>query len=119
MQEARDDIYKIMHREHLEVDPALHVPEDHISFEMEFMGQLCVLLTEALRTGDFPEAHRLTALQRTVHKNHLLNWIDRFCDDIETCCRTRFYRGVGKMTKAFIYLDEELIADIEDSLTGV
>ena len=38
MQEARDDVYRLFCEQHLAVDEALRTPEDHLSFELEFMA---------------------------------------------------------------------------------
>lgn len=59
MQEARDEVYRLMLAEHVEPDARLHVPEDHISFECEFMAVLGERAAEALMAGDGREAVRL------------------------------------------------------------
>ncbi|MBM7000158.1 molecular chaperone TorD family protein [bacterium] len=109
MQEARDDVYRLMLGEHLEPDPALHVPEDHLAFEFDFMAALCDRLAEAAHAGDAAEALRLLDLQRTFQRDHQLNWVDKLCDAIEGCCRTDFYRGVSQMTRAFVHMQGELL----------
>jgi len=113
MQDARDDAYRYMLAEHVEPDERLHIPEDHVSFELEFMASLCARLSTALETEDDAEARRLLDVQRSFHANHLLNWIDEFTTAVQRCCRTGFYRGVAQMTRGFVRLDTELIGETE------
>lgn len=111
MQDARDDVYRCMLEEHLAPDERLHIPEDHISFELEFMADLCDLLNAAIEAGKEDEASRLSRVQHDFHSDHLLVWIDDFCDATQRCCRTVFYGGVSKITLGFVHLDVELIAE--------
>ncbi len=111
MQEARDSVYKCMLGEHLAPDEKLHVPEDHLSFEFDFMAALAERMADALEAGDLAEAARLFDVQRSFHADHLLNWIDRLCDAIVRCCRTDFYRGVAEMTRGFVHMDAELLEE--------
>lgn len=116
MQEARDEVYRLMLAEHVEPDGRLHVPEDHISFECEFMAVLGERAIEALAAGDEQEAVRLLEAQRSFHAEHLENWIGAFCDAVLACCRTRFYGGMAKMTRSFVHLDAELMDECDDLL---
>ena len=111
MQEARDEVYRYMLAEHVEPDNHLHVPEDHLSFELEFMATLCERLASAVENGMSTEAERLLTVQRAFHAEHLLNWIDDFCDAVLACCRTRFYGGVAKMTRGYVHLDADLMEE--------
>lgn len=109
MQQARDEVYRYMLAEHVEPDNRLHVPEDHISFEFEFMACLCERCADAIEHESQQEASRLVQVQRDFYGEHLMSWIDDFCDAVLRCCRTRFYEGVAKMTRAFVRLDSELL----------
>lgn len=116
MQEARDEVYRAFLDERLEVNGTLRVPEDHLSFLFEFMAVLCDRFNEALGEGDAARACGLLSRQRAFHANHLLNWIDAYCDCLEGCAETRFYQGVAKMTRSFVHLDEELLHDLHEVL---
>jgi putative dimethyl sulfoxide reductase chaperone len=117
MQEARDDVYRMYCAEHLGVSRRSREPEDHISFELEFMAHLAERCNEASEGGDICEAARLMEVARRFHEHHLLNWADAFCDAVQGCARTRFYRGVAKITRGYIYLDREVIEDVLAELT--
>lgn len=113
MQEERDAVYKYMLDEHLEPNVNLHVPEDHLSFEFDFMADLCDRMVAALEGGDLEEARRLFAVQRAFHREHQLNWVDKFCDTVKRCCRTDFYRGVADITSGFVRMENELLAETD------
>ena len=111
MQEARDDVYRLMCEQHLGVREDLRTPEDHLSFECEFMAKLADRQAQALEEGRADEALAALKAQREMHANHLLNWIDAYCDCLDEAAKTRFYRGVSKLTRGFVHLDEAYIAD--------
>jgi putative dimethyl sulfoxide reductase chaperone len=113
MQEARDDVYRFMLAEHVEPNEQLHIPEDHIAFEFQFMALLCDRMAEAFEVGDQAEGVRVLRVQRAFRDAHLENWIDDFCDAVGRCCRTSFYRGVGKVTRMFVHIDADLIDESE------
>ena len=50
MQEARDDVYRLMCEAHLGVKEELRTPEDHLSFECEFMAKLADRQAEVCKT---------------------------------------------------------------------
>ena len=112
MQEARDDVYRLFLQEHLEADASLRIPEDHLSFICEFMAILCDRFSMALGIAEYTEARRLLGVQQELLSSHLLNWIDDYCDVLKHVAKTRFYRGVSKITRSFVYQDEQFLADI-------
>lgn len=119
MQEPRDEVCKMMYAEHFEPDPTLHTPEDHLSFELEFMAMLCDQQTDAAQTNDVKEALRLHRVQSDFHKNHLLNWIDEFCDAIAQHCETTFYLAVSKITRGWIHQEYCTLEEIEDMVRDI
>lgn len=109
MQEARDKVYHYMLDEHVEPDEQLHIPEDHIAFILDFMAVMSERAARAVRKGDYAEAKRSLEVQKRFHAEHLLTWIDRLCDAIESCCRTKFYGGFSKMMRSYVKIDAELM----------
>lgn len=109
MEQAREDVYKIMLQEGVLPDASLRTPEDHLSFECEFVAALADRATAAFDAGDADEAMRLVGVQQTFRREHLANWIDAWCAAVDRTCRTKFYRGVALMTRGFVRLDEQLL----------
>lgn len=110
MQEARDDVYRMMCEAHLAVDEGLRMPEDHISFEFEFMAVKAEAFAQAVEEERWDVAGAALKVQRNFHERHLLNWIDEYCACLESCARTRFYKGLAKLTSAFVHADADAIA---------
>lgn len=111
MQEARDDVYRLMCEAHLGVREELREPEDHLGFECEFMAKLADRQADALERRDLEEAAATLRVQTQMHANHLLNWIDDYCDCLEKVAKTVFYRGVAKLTRGFVHDERDFIAD--------
>lgn len=111
MQEARDEVYKMYCDEHIQPDEALHVPEDHITFEFEFMATLLERMNGDMAIGNLEAALYRAQTAAKFHREHQLNWVDDLCDAIMDCAKTRFYRGVSKVTRGFIHTETEVIED--------
>ncbi len=112
MQEARDEVYKMYCAEHVQPSEDLHTPEDHVTFEFQFMATLLDRLNEALAAGNLEAALYYAQTCERFHAEHQVNWIDDLCDAIMDCAKTRFYRGVSKVTRAYVRLETEVIADM-------
>ncbi|MEE8733737.1 MAG: molecular chaperone TorD family protein [Eggerthellaceae bacterium] len=117
MQDARDEVYKMYCAEHMQPKDELHMPEDHIAFEFEFMALLIDRMNEGLVAGDFDRACHYAEVQRAFHRDHQLNWIDDLCDAIEDVALTVFYVGLADVTRGFVHAETEAIAD-ETALAG-
>jgi TorA maturation chaperone TorD len=112
MQDARDDVYRVFCAEHVKEPTGGHVPDDHLSFTLEFMARLCEQTADAFEIGDGAEVARLVGLQRTFCAEHLANWIDDYCDVLDGCAQTPFYQGVSKMTRGFVHMETRTIEQI-------
>ena len=111
MQEARDEVYKAYCAEHVQPSEDLRTPEDHVTFEFEFMATLVERENEALRADDLGEALRYARTARDFSEKHQLNWIDDLCDAVMGCAQTRFYRGLSKVTRGWVHLEAQVCAD--------
>ena len=116
MQDARDEVYRFFCEEHLGTAKDDREPEDHLSFECEFMATMADRMTDALRADEWDEAARLVDVSVAFRDNHLANWIDDFCDAVAACAQTPFYRGLGQVTRAFVASDGESLTDIAASV---
>ena len=116
MQEARDEVYKAFCAQHIQPDENLHLPEDHISFEFEFIATMLERTNDAIKDGAYGHALECAQVVSDFHRDHQLNWIDDLCDTIDDVAETRFYKGVGKVTRGFVHADTDVIADEIDAL---
>lgn len=97
-----------------------HVPEDHISLELDFMAALGARAATAIEAvangepesnGKLEEAEKDLNAQLDFLEKHLLVWVPGLCDELEGHARTPFYRGIAQMLRVFMeqesaYLDE-------------
>jgi TorA maturation chaperone TorD len=85
-------------------------PEDHIAFELKFMHHLCEEeLSASLEKKRFVECLNL---QRDFLNDHLLRWVPDFCDELYECELSDFYKGVVKLTKGFLLLEDAVIEEL-------
>ena len=92
------------------------MPEDHVSFEFEFLATVIERTNAALLASDFDRARDLAQTVSNFHAQHQLNWVDDLCDAVLDVAETRFYRGVSKMTRGFVHMETDVIADELDVL---
>ncbi len=88
--------------------------DDHIAFELKFMHYLCEEQLSAVAKTD-----RLVdclKAQRDFFDEHLLKWVPVFCDGLYDWDVTDFFKGIAKITKGFILLDDAVIRELLDSL---
>ena len=119
MQDARDDVFRIFRRECLEVYTEVFEPEDHVSFEMEFMAAMASRMNEAVSACDWDEACRIGNASADFHSRHLANWIDDLCESVEKVAETKFYLGVAKLARSFVTVDGEMLADMNGLLERI
>ena len=72
-----------------------NVPEDHLGYLFAYMALLC---------DEGAEAE-----QKAFLKNHLCNWVSAFTVDMGKYAATDFYRGLAKMTRGFLLLEQGLL----------
>lgn len=115
MQDARDDVLAKYREYGLDRSEDCNEPEDHIFFELEFMGVLCKQTHKSIIAEDNSAVLSCLVEQKNFIEQHLLNWVPRFCNDIEKYAETDFYKGIAKVTEAFIKMD----IDITDELISI
>ena len=110
MQEARDEVVALYRREGFSVDESMHLPEDHIAFELGFMAGLIRNAMAALDAGDGAEAERLAAVRESFVADHLASWVPSLAQDVEKRAATGFYRGLAALTRDFIEAEADDLA---------
>ncbi|MDI6885549.1 MAG: molecular chaperone TorD family protein [archaeon] len=87
-------------------------PEDHIAFELKFMHYLC---EEGLAADTRERLKECLQLQREFLDEHILKWVPAFCDALYNYERSDFYKGIAKLTKGFILLEDAVVKDLVES----
>ncbi|GAB1535381.1 molecular chaperone TorD family protein [Geovibrio sp. ADMFC3] len=112
MQDARDRVLAVYRKFGLDRSEKYNEPEDHIFFELEFMSELCKRLSINESRNERAECLRLLNAQRDFITDHLLNWIPSFCRDVERVAETGFYKGLAKITTAYLQMDAAIVNDL-------
>lgn len=112
MQEARDEVVGLFAAWGAGVDKCVHEPEDHVSFELDFMAYLADRAAEALASGDEKLCARALTSSREFAQRHLLNWFDAWGKRIVACAEQPFYPALFKITRAYVREDVALLADM-------
>ena len=89
--------------EGLEIDKLHHEPDDHVAYELEFVAALAEREAEALREGRAEDAAHAASARRAFLENHLLTWVDMWCDRMDEHARTAFYQGVSALVRGFAH----------------
>ncbi len=118
MQEPRNEVYRIFKKAAIKLRDDVDLPEDHLSFEFEFIAILCDRAAEALEADDTERALRLLDGQKVFIEDHILSWFDDLAELANKILSTRFYRGVLKITKGYLMVDLEAIQDLIAELEG-
>jgi TorA-specific chaperone len=93
-------------------DEEFVLPEDHIALELEFMAILGKQCAKEFTAGNKDGASRLLKRQHAFLKQHLLNWVPRFCNDVLATTTSAYYKGIAQTTREVIAQDDELLAEL-------
>lgn len=118
MQDARDDVFRFFREAGIGVEEELRTPEDHLSFEFEFMALMADRAAESLKAGEVAQAVQAVQVQQDFHRRHLANWIDVYTDCLEACANTKFYQGLAKVTRGFVAEDGAMINESAELLAA-
>lgn len=112
----RTVVYNLYKKERVSLKSEYNYPDDHLSFECEFMSILCRRCIQALEAGDKAEALRLLDVQEDFMRDHLCVWFRRLHDLSLKFIKTRFYRGVLNITQGFFDEEVETIQDLRSAI---
>jgi putative dimethyl sulfoxide reductase chaperone len=112
MQEPRNEVYRAYKKAAIKLKEGVDLPEDHLSFEFEFVAIMCDRTVDALDAGETERAVALLEAQRDFVEVHILSWFDDLAELANKVLETRFYRGVLKITKGYLKVDMEAIEDL-------
>lgn len=137
MQDARDEVVRVYRRCGLVVPRELNVPEDHLAFELEFMGRLSGRIADALShgrdaagpdgaaaedlgdetdgkggsSGGF-DAGALMAEQLRFIDEHLLNWMPDLAQRVEAFARLPFYPAMMTVAQSYIRENRAVLKEV-------
>ena len=112
MQESRDDVVRRYAADGFAVNPDIHEPEDHLSFELEYLAHMSGRALAALEHDDLATVRANLQRQREFIDAHLLNWIGDLHDVAEAYAKTTFYTGMLLVAQGALEQSRELLNDV-------
>ena len=114
--EPRNEVFLLFKKEALRLKQGVNLPEDHLSFELEFLSIMALRSVDALNAEDKAQALHNLQVSRDFMHQHLLPWFEIFSDLATRMLETRFYRGVLKLTKGYLTMDLTTLADLMEEI---
>jgi len=100
----------------IEYDSDYNGIPDHISVELEFLGELARREGLAWEQEDSAAAGNCLAYQRDFLDEHLGLWVEKFCTRVVETGELSFYRDVAQVTAEFVRSE---ISAVQERLMGV
>lgn len=109
MQGSRDVACALYAAEGLEVEDSYNMPEDHISFEFQYLALLLNRQASALDAAESALADTYEVRSRAFFEDHVAPWIPLFCEEARSLAETTFYQGLLQATGAWVALECALL----------
>ena len=100
----------------IEYDSDYNGIPDHISVELEFLGELARREGLAWEREDSAAAGNCLAYQRDFLDEHLGLWVEKFCARVVETAELSLYRDVAQVTAEFVRSE---ISAVQERLMGV
>lgn len=109
MQGSRDAACALYAAEGLEVEDSYNMPEDHISFEFQYLALLLNRQASALDAAESALADTYEVRSRAFFEDHVAPWVPLFCEEARSLAETTFYQGLLQATGAWVALECALL----------
>jgi len=109
----RNEVYRIYREQCLQLKDDTGSPESHLSFELEFLAVMSQEIAEHLKAGETAEALEKIERSSSFIREHIQTWFPELSSLAQKMLKTRFYRGVLKITQGYLELDLETLADLK------
>ncbi|WP_165045044.1 MULTISPECIES: TorD/DmsD family molecular chaperone [unclassified Adlercreutzia] len=118
-QESYHEVYQLFKQNGVGRAEGYDYPDDHLSFMFEFLVIMSNRTVTALREGDRATALENVKISQDFLQAHVLSWFDLLVERATLLQKTRFYRGILKISKGFFLFDadvlDELRAELEEN----
>lgn len=114
MQDARDEVVAIYRANGVDVDPELHMPEDHLGLEFEFLAIMSDRCADIARKQglDASELEQAIKTQATFIEDHILNWIDQLMEKVDEFAELPLYPAVMHIARGYTSDDKEFLQEM-------
>lgn len=107
MQGSRDEMFRILIEAGLTIDDDFNMPEDHVSFEFQYLAHLLDAEAAACKNGNAESIEAANEASAGFFAAHIANWVPSFCDSAEQLAKTPFYRGLAECTAAWVAMEAQ------------
>lgn len=94
MAQSRDEVVAWFKEDGFAVDSSLHEPEDHVSFELEYLQVMSERASSFAADGNDKALLDNVARQRSFINAHLLNWLPLLAQAVRDYATLTFYTGL-------------------------
>lgn len=116
MGESRDKVVAWFAEDGFQVDPELHEPEDHLSFELEYLSVMNERAAALLRANDREGLARNVRRQACFIDDHLSNWIGPLSLVASEYAKTAFYLGMLEVAQGALEQTRAMLGEIYEHL---
>lgn len=116
MQDSYHEVFELFRRNGIQRSEGYDYPHDHLSFMCEFLVVISNRTVAALREGDRATALDNVKLSQDFLQAHILSWFDQLIERASLLQKTRFYRGILKISKGFFLFDAEVLEELREEL---
>lgn len=116
MQESRDDVYRRFREDGFTVDPQLHEPDDHLSFELEYLASMCTRALDQLEQNDTEALLHTIERQQEFITLHILNWLSDLREAAQKYAQLTFYIGMLLVTEGFAEMNYDFLDDARTAI---
>lgn len=118
MGDSRDDVVTRFREDGFAVAEALHEPEDHLSFELEYLQVMCERTLGLVESGDAEGLARNAKRQRAFIETHILNWLPLLLGVAREYATLTFYTGMLQIAIGAAEQARDALAGIAEDLEG-
>ena len=93
------DVRAWFRKYNLQIDKFHNEPDDHLGFELAFLGYLCARCLSALERDDEAEFQHLMEDQKEFFIQHPAKWIPSWYDRMQQNAQTDFFIGLALLVK--------------------
>lgn len=109
----RDEVSRVYREQCLRLEDNAGLPESHLSFELEFLAIMSEEIAQHLIAGETEDAVRKVELSQRFIEQHVLTWLSKLYELAMKMFRTRFYRGVMRVTLGYLQFELKMLGDIK------
>jgi TorA maturation chaperone TorD len=105
---STEEVSQICSRLGIKLSVDLPEPLDYIGIELDLMRLICWSEKEVWQTGSIDKAWQYLETGDKFLKQHVMQWVPEFCEQMYRRAELDFYRGISRLTRGFVEYDNRL-----------